>query len=155
MWMRIVSLGVLLIVTATVSAVGQQSGEAPHGKPKLSLTGETALLTVAIRPDKAADFEQVMARMRQALVNSEDPKRRDQAAGWKVMKLEKPLADGSVAYVHVIDPVVADADYAVMQTLYDAFPDERQALYDLYRGAFVQNVSLATGRMVLDMAKQP
>jgi hypothetical protein len=57
--------------------------------------------------------------------------------------------------VHVIDPVIADADYAVMQTLYEAFPDERQSLYDLYRGAFVQNLSLATGRVVLDMAAQP
>jgi hypothetical protein len=42
-----------------------------------------------------------------------------------------------------------------MQTLYDAFPDERQALYELYRGAFVQNLSLATGHIVLDMSKEP
>lgn len=53
------------------------------------------------------------------------------------MRLEKPLPDGNVAYVHVINPVVADADYAVMQALYDAFPEERQALYEFYRGAFV------------------
>lgn len=86
-----------------------------------------------------------MGRMRDALANSTDPKRREQAAGWKVMKLEKLLPDGNVAYVHVIDPVVAGADYAVMKTLYDALPDERQDLYDVYRGAFVQNLSFASG----------
>ena len=40
-----------------------------------------------------------------------------------------------------------------MQLLYEAFPDERQALYDLYRGAFAQNLSLATGPVVVDMSK--
>ena len=93
--------------------------------------------------------------MKAALLQSEDPKRREQAAGWKVMKLEKPLPDGNLAYVHVIQPVVPGVDYAVMQTLYEAFPDERQALYELYRGAFVQNLSLATGHIVLDMSKEP
>ena len=34
-------------------------------------------------------------------------------------------------------------------------PDEGQALYELYRGAFVQNLSLATGHVVLDMSKEP
>ena len=46
-------------------------------------------------------------------------------------------------------------DYAIMQTLYDAFPEERQTLYDLYRGAFAQNVSLATGNVVLDLGQEP
>ena len=131
------------------------AGVAAARKADISAQGETALLTVAIRPDKAADFERVMGRMRDALANSTDPKRREQAAGWKVMKLEKLLPDGNVAYVHVIDPVVAGADYAVMTTLYDAFPEERQALYEVYRGAFVQNLSLASGHIVLDMSTQP
>ena len=41
--------------------------------------------------------------------------------------------DGTIAYVHIVHPVVKDADYTIMQTLYDAFPDERQALYEMYR----------------------
>jgi hypothetical protein len=146
--------GALLLLMTALWANEQEPATAVHAKPKLTLTGDTALLTVAIRPDKAADFEQVMTKMKTALVNSEDPKRREQAAGWKVMKLEKPLPDGNVGYVHVIHPVVEGADYAVMQTLYDAFPDERQALYEQYRGAFVQNLSLATGRIVVDMSSQ-
>jgi len=148
-------VGVLLLLVPAVFAGQQEPASSAHPKPKLTLAGGTALLTVAVRPEKSADFEQVMSRMKAALLTSDDPKRREQAAGWKVMKLEKPLPDGNLAYIHVIQPVVPDADYAVMQTLYDAFPDERQALYELYRGAFVQNLSLATGHIVLDMSKEP
>lgn len=147
-------VGVVVMLGTAVFAGEQEPAAAPHSKPKLTLTGDTALLTVVVRPDKSAAFEQVMSKMKSALLNSDDPKRREQAAGWKVMKLDKPLPDGNLAYVHVIHPVVADADYAVMQTLYDAFPDERQQLYELYRGAFVQNLSLATGQIVLDMSKE-
>src|ERR687891_344865 len=71
-----------------------------------------------------------------------------QEAGWKVMRLAKPLPDGNVAYVHIINPVVPGADYTVMQNLYDMFPEERQVLYELYRGAFAANLSLAVGNMV-------
>jgi hypothetical protein len=41
----------------------------------------------------------------------------------------------------------------VMQILYDAYPNERQQLYDMYRGAFAQNLSLAAGNIVVDMSK--
>jgi hypothetical protein len=130
----------------TPTAAGNvQSETAAH---KFTFDGDAALLTVAIKPDKTADFERVMTRVRQALLQSPDPQRKQQAAGWRVMRVNKPLADGNIAYVHVINPVVKDADYAIMRTLYEAFPDERQALYESYRGAFVQNLSLATGSIV-------
>ena len=69
------------------------------------------------------------------------------------MKMNKPLPDGTVAYVHVINPVVAGADYTVMSNLYEAFPNERQELYDLYRGAFDKNLSLITGSIAVDLSK--
>jgi hypothetical protein len=71
--------------------------------------------------------------------------------GWVVLRLSTSLPDGSVAYVHDVRPVVPDADYSVMRILYEAFPDERRELYDLYRGAFVRNVALASGSVVMDM----
>ena len=142
----------VVLVLGTVAS-GQDQTSGSEAKPKFTIEGETALLTVAIRPDKAADFERVMSRMRDALLASPDPKRRAQATGWKVMRLGTALPDGNIAYVHVINQVVPGADYAVMQTLYDAFPDERQTLYELYRAAFVKNLSLATGHIVLDLSK--
>lgn len=119
--------------------------------PKLTFSGDVALWTVAIKPAKTADFERVMTRVRDALSQSPDAAKQRQAAGWKVMKIEKPLPDGNIAYVHVISPVVPDADYTVMKILYDAFPDERQALYESYREAFAANLSLATGRVAVDL----
>ena len=142
----------VVLVLGTVAS-GQEQTSGSEAKPKFTIEGETALLTVAIRPDKAADFERVMSRMRDALLASPDPKRRAQATGWKVMRLGTALPDGNIAYVHVINQVVPGADYAVMQTLYDAFPDERQTLYELYRAAFVKNLSLATGHIVHDLSK--
>jgi hypothetical protein len=126
-----------------------QEAAAPQ---KLTFQGQVALWTVAIKPDKTAAFEEIMTRVRDALAKSSDPARQRQAAGWKVMKIEKPLPDGNIAYVHVISPVVPDADYTVMQILYDAFPEERQALYELYRSAFAANLSMATGPVAVDLA---
>ena len=71
------------------------------------------------------------------------------------MRVKNPLPDGNIAYVHIINPVIAGADYTIMQSLYDGFPDERQALYDLYRGAFAANLSLAAGTVALDMNTEP
>ena len=119
---------------------------------KLTFEGDTAMLSVAIRPDKTADFERIIAKLHEGLRKSTVPGRRAQAAGWRVVRAPQPLADGNVAYVHLIHPVVPGADYTLMQILYDEFPDERQALYELYRGAFAKNLSLLTGSVVVDLS---
>jgi len=135
------------------SRVDAQSTDA--APKKLTFDGDVALWTVAIKPDKTQAFEQIMAKVSAALAGATDPVRQRQAAGWKVMKIEKPLPDGNIAYVHVISPVIHEADYTVMQILYDAFPVERQALYESYRDAFAANLSLASGPVAVDLAVQP
>jgi hypothetical protein len=147
--------GLLVAVSSgswSEAAAGQAAQSAPPAQ-KLTFSGDVALWTVAIKPDKTADFEKIMARLRDALMKSSDPERRRQAEGWKVMRLDKAMPDGNIPYVHIINPVVPGADYTVMQILYDAFPDERQALYEMYRGAFAQNLSLASGTVAVDLAK--
>jgi hypothetical protein len=148
--------GIAALIVAVTSMAHAQQAEAPAAKAHEALTfgGDIALWTVALRPDKTMDFETVMHRVREALEKSAKPEHRAQATGWKVMRMEKPLPDGNIAYVHVIDPVVPTADYTVMQILYDAFPEERQALYDLYRGAFAQNLALAVGDVAVTMSKR-
>ncbi len=130
------------------TAAPQQQPATQQAAQKLTFEGDTALWTVSIKPDKTADFEKILAKLHEGLNKSEKPEQKQQAAGWKVMKLAKPLPDGNVAYVHIINPVVPGADYTVMQNLYDMFPEERQALYEMYRGAFAANLSLAVGNMV-------
>jgi hypothetical protein len=148
-----VLFGMLLagaLVLGPAFSQGQAGAQeaAQQAAPKLTFEGDTALWTVAIKPDKTADFEKIIAKLHEGLLKSDKPERKQQAAGWKVMKLAKPLPDGNVAYVHIINPVVPGADYTVMQALYELFPEERQALYELYRGAFAANLSLAVGNMV-------
>jgi hypothetical protein len=130
-----------------------QAAQQPAAAQALTFAGDVALWTVAIKPDKTAAFEQIMARVRDGLTKSDLAQRREQAASWKVMRLDTPLPDGNIAYVHVISPVVHGADYSVMQILYEAFPAERQSLYELYRSAFAQNLSLATGPVAVDLSK--
>lgn len=158
MWTRTMS-GAVALVLATGVAHAQQTAAQEKTQTQdaqrsaLTFDGEVALWTVAIKPDRTADFERVIARLHEALVNSKDPQRRQQAAGWKIMKMNRPLPDGNVPYVHIISPVVENADYTVMQILYDEFPDSRQELYELYRAAFADNLALAVGDVALDMSQ--
>jgi hypothetical protein len=121
---------------------------------KLTFDGDTALWTVAIKPDKTADFEKIIAKLREGLGKSEKPEHKQQLAGWRTMKMGKPLPDGTIAYVHIINPVVKGADYTIMPILYEAYPEERQALYELYRGAFDKNVQLLVGNVISGGATQ-
>lgn len=149
-----VLIGALLSIIVgfgLIARLDAQNGQSSH--QKLTFEGDTALWTMAIKADKTTDFEQIMTKLRAALMKSPDPARRQQAAGWKVMRMTQPLSDGTIAYVHIVHPVVKDADYGIMQTLYEAFPDESKTLYEQYRGAFAKNVSLATGSITVDLSR--
>jgi len=89
-----------------------------------------------IKPDKTADFEAVIAKVREALQASEKPERKRQAASWKVFRAVEPGANGSVLYMFVIDPAVKGADYTVSGILAEGFPNEVQTLYQQYAGAY-------------------
>jgi hypothetical protein len=148
------ALGVAVMSLAISDAMAQDVADTRTTKESTStftFDGDTALWSVAIRPDQTQAFEQVMAKLRHALTNSQDPVRRQQAQGWTVVRLSTPMPDGTVPYVHVINPVVNGANYSIMQILYDEFPDERRALYDQYRSAFDRNLSLATGTIAIDL----
>ena len=155
-WVRAVLLAVavaaLQVGPAAVVMKGQEGASASQAAA-FTIDGDAALWTVAIKPDKTADFERVMAKLREGLQKSQKPDRQRQAAGWKLLKVQKAMPDGNIAYVHVINPVVRGADYTIMQILYDEFPDDRLALYELYRGAFAQNLSLAAGSIAIDLSK--
>lgn len=118
----VVLAGVLFLFPATARA------QTPAPAQKLTFEGDTALWSVAIKPDKTTDFEQVLSKLREALAKSEKPEAKQQAAGWKIVKGAKPLPDGNIVYTHVIHPVVPGADYTVMQILYDAFPDRKSVV---------------------------
>lgn len=106
-----------------------------------------------VRPDKVLDFEMVLGRIHEALAQSTDPVRRQQAAGWKVFKATEPGPNGSVLYVFVMDPAVKGADYTVSRILSEAFPTEVQEIYKLWSAAFAGGQSLLNLQVLENFAE--
>ncbi len=145
--------GAILMLPAFVQNSFVQA--APQAAPqKFTMEGDLALLSVAVRPDKTGDYEQVLAKVKDVLTKSEAPEAKQQLAGWKVVKMMKPMPDGNIIYTHVITPVPG-ADYNILQVIYATVkdPTEQKALYDLYRGAFAANLSLTQGTIVAALSK--
>jgi hypothetical protein len=149
--------GLLLAGAIMLLPAFSQGHDGAHAQAAQTLTfdGDVALWTLAIKPDKTADFEAIMAKVRDALLKSEKPERKAQAAGWKVLKNAKALPDGNVTYTHIINPVVKGADYTIVAILYEGFkdPTEQRALYEQYRAAFAQNFGAQSGAIVSDLSK--
>jgi hypothetical protein len=103
---------------------------------------EAGLIFNAIKPTAVADFEMVLARLKQALAASADPVRRSQAAGWKIFKAVEPGPNSSVLYVYVMDPAVKGANYGVAKILAEAYPAEALELYRMYMASFAGGQTL-------------
>lgn len=148
--------GVMLAGAILLAPAFSQEHGGVHARQasKLTFQGDIALWSVAIRPDKTADFEAVIAKLKDALAKSERAEAKQQAAGWKVMKGIK-LPDGNIIYTHVIHPVVPDADYTVMQVIYEVFKDpaEQLAIFEQYKGAFAANLGANMGTIAVDLGK--
>jgi copper oxidase (laccase) domain-containing protein len=107
-----------------------------------------------IKPDKTADFEAILQKLKQALQQSDKPERKQQAQSWKVFKAQEPGPNGTVLYVFWIDPAVKGADYTVSTILAEAFPQDVQALYKQYADAYAQGQNFVNLALVSDLAKQ-
>ena len=105
-----------------------------------------------IKPDKAADFEAVMARVKEGLAKSEDPKRKQQALGWRVFKGVEPAAGGNIVYMWILDPPVKDADYTITEILREAFPSEAQDLWAKYTACFVSGQTMLNLQLTTNMS---
>ena len=123
--------------------------------PPLHFMGDVVLWAFTVNPDKTADYEQVLAKLKAALMKIERPEAKQQLAGWKVIKNTTPQGDGSILYIHVIDPVVAGADYSITNLVYEVVkdPTEQKAFYDLYRGALKQALFVIQGPVTADFSK--
>ena len=112
--------------------------------------GDAGVFFFPVKPEKVEDFEKIMAKLKEALTTSEDPVRKQQAAGWKVFKAVEPGPNNAVLYVFLIDPAVKGTDYAFWKTMYEAFPAEVQELYRLYTAASASGQSMLTLRLLQD-----
>jgi hypothetical protein len=155
--MRRLSGVLLACAIVVVPALSHGHGDlfAQTAPQKTMFTGDVVIQAFSINPDKTADYEQIIAKLKDALSKSEVPEAKQQLAGWKVIKNAMPNPDGTIVYIHVISPVVKNADYSVMNNIYSAVKDpaEQKAVYDMYRGALKAPLFVIQGPMVADLSK--
>lgn len=126
-------LGVVL-ASALVLAVPGRAQQAPP--PQRQFNSDAGLVLNYVKPDKAADFEASIQKLKEALAKSEKPERKQQAAGWKVFKAVEPGPNGSALYVFLIDPSVKQTDYTVGAILQEGFPAEIQSIFKAYSESY-------------------
>jgi len=131
-------------------APAQQAQSAPA--PRV-FASDAGMVLNFIKPDKTADFEAVMAKLKEALAKSPKPERKQQAASWKVFKSPDPAAGGNVLYVFIIDPSVKGADYTVSTILNEAFPQDVQTIYKQYADAYASGQNFVNLTLVSDFGK--
>ena len=112
--------------------------DVPPVPAALPMTGPAGMVFHVVKADKAPQFEAVMTRLRDLLAASADEARRQQGAGWRVLRQAAPMPDGAILYVSWLDPVVANAEYDVPRLLAEAAPAEAAQLYEQFRDAHVQ-----------------
>ena len=147
--------GVLLAGAVLILPAFSQTAFAQAAPPqKTTYTGETVLAAYTVNPGKEADYEKVLATLKDSLMKSPRPEAKQQLAGWKVIKNSAAQPDGSSLWVHVITPV-KDADYSINTLVYEAFTGyaERKAFYDMYTGSVQSGFFLIQGPVVADMSK--
>jgi hypothetical protein len=93
--------------------------EAPKASP-FAFPGDGAVFLITVKPDKTADFEMVMGKVKEALAKSEKPERKQQAAGWKVFRANEAPPNG-VIYMLITDPVAKGTDYSLQTILTEGF----------------------------------
>lgn len=131
-----------------------RAAEQAAAPQKTTFTGDAVIQAVSVNADKVADYEAVMGKLKEALAKSARPEAKAQAAGWKVFKNAVPNPDGTLVYVHVINPVIKDADYSVLNNAYEAVPAaEQRALYDTYRAALKATLFVIQGALTSDFGK--
>ena len=131
-----------------------RAAEQAAAPQKTTFIGDAVIQAVSVNADKVADYEAVMGKLKEALAKSARPEAKAQAAGWKVFKNAVPNPDGTLVYVHVINPVIKDADYSVLNNAYEAVPAaEQRALYDTYRAALKAPLFVIQGALTSDFGK--
>jgi hypothetical protein len=140
-----VALVAVTLAGASTAAAQDPAAPAEPAKPVFTLNGDVALITVLIKPDHTADFEYVLDRLREALNKSENPVRKQQAAGWHVFKSSQ-MAQGNAVYIMRIDPVLKDTEYDISRLIAEVFPVEVQEIFEKYKQAFA-------GRAVTEMTR--
>jgi hypothetical protein len=162
-WLRSVAIVAAFVILSTVGFTMNQwmrtvraegdrwPAQAPA--PTRVFGADAGMIINAIRADKTAEFEMVIAKVKEALQKSENPQRKAQAASWRVFRGVEAGPNDSVLYVFWIDPPVKDADYTVARILSEGFPADVQALYKTFNDSYAAGQNLLNLRLVSSLGE--
>ena len=136
----------IVLAGFTLAGSGVASAQEP-AKPVLTLDGDAAVIIVLIKPDKAADFETVIAKYREAMSKGDNAKRKEQLAGIKVFKSPTAMG-GNTAFIISVDPIVKGEEYDITRVIHEVFPSESTDMFNKYKEAFA-------GRQIIPLNKLP
>jgi hypothetical protein len=142
---------ILMLPASHQNVFAQAAAQAPQ---KTTFTGEVVIAAYTINAGKEADYEKVIAQLKDALQKSARPEAKQQLAGWQIIKNSAAQADGSLLYVHIIKPV-PEADYSITNLVYEVVtdPTARTDFYNLYRGALKAPLFVIQGPVTADLGR--
>jgi len=114
--------------------------------------GGASVIINLIKPDKAAEWEGVMQKIKDAMKASDKPERKAQADTWKIYKGAQPINNATV-YFWVIEGAAKDGDYSVSKLMQELFPKEAVDLYKTYSDCYVSGHQIFQLTLVNDFAK--
>lgn len=130
----------------TLAGAAVVSGQEP-AKPVLTLEGDSAVIILLIKPEKATDFETVIARYKDAFAKSDSAKRKEQLAGLKIFKSPAAMG-GNTAFIFSVDPIVKGEEYDITRIIHEVFPSESTAMFNIYKEGFA-------GRQIIPLNRLP
>ena len=141
----------LVVATFAFLPAVASAQDAPK-PPDLAMTGDTGLIFLYVKSEKAADFEALMNKLKEALGKTEVPEVKQQMASWKVLKAPNgPAPAGATLYVMLADPVVKNVEYWFLSILYKTYPAEAKAMYDQWTEMKHTNQAIWQLSLVLKM----
>ncbi len=150
------TVGLLSASSALAQAAPDAAAPAAQATPVSNqrlFPNDGAMVLNFIKPDKAADFEFVMGKLKEALAKSEKPERKQQAAGWKVFKSPDP-AGANLLYVFIIDPALKGADYQVSNIIAESFTGaEANDILTKYAASYAQGMNIVNLNVLQELGK--
>jgi hypothetical protein len=140
---RNTTLGLVFLLVFVLGSVGfvlaqnppaQQTPPAQQAaqpaKPAVAFEGDLGELLIFVKPDKGADFEALLARVKEGLTKLDTVETKQQASTMRFYKA--PLAPNATVaiYAMIADPPIKGSEYWFLSILYKAFPTEGQAILD-------------------------
>ena len=123
----VVVLGLMIGLGVAATAQAQQKSPYAFG-------GDNAVFMNFIKPDKTADYEMLIQKVKDGLKASDKPERKQMAESWKVYKATESGPGGSAIYISLITPFLKSVQNqnisAVNEALNEIFDDmEREYFF--------------------------